>query len=283
MQTSGIAWEVASSPTGTTSDTSFFLGSDAHLPSFWEDDVKLLAREIVNHVTALPNARWNVTIVFDGSSSPAKGRTATWRAKTRGVAPEKCLAAASMGDLDAASNHAKQSPSFSARVVARVSSILMHETLAETITAPFEAGGQLKAMEDFYADGGERCLVYGTDSDILVLGARSVLWEVSSPGGILGSQVIYIDNILRPSPSVFADGSEGRFMRMLHGVGPDGELQKEPLSSAGIVVERQLDFSCLAGNDYLKISGIGESNGDRHRSRRRCSARQLTREGATRG
>ena len=237
----------------------FFYREGCALALVMGDDVKPLAREIVNHVTAFTNARWNVTIVFDGSSPPAKRRTATSRAKKRDAAREKCLAAAAMGDLDSASNHAKQAPSFSARVVARVSSIVMHETLAETTTAPFEADGQLKAMEDFYADGGERCLVYGTDSDLLVLGARSVLWEVSSPGGILGGQVIYTDNILRPSPSVFTGGSAGRFMRMLHGVGPEGELQKESpsLPSAGIVVERLLDFSCLAGNDYLKISGIG--------------------------
>ena len=92
------------------------------------------------------------------------------------------------------------------RVVARVSFILMYETLAEIIAGQFEADGQLKAIEDFYTDGGDRCLVYGTHSDIVVLGAKSALWKVSSPGRIRGHQVTYSDSILRPSPSLFADG-----------------------------------------------------------------------------
>ena len=224
-----------------------------------DNDVKPLAKVVAQYIAAFTNAHWEVTVVFDGVAPPGKRRTSTMRADKRRAALQRSRNQAVQGDLVGAEQSAKQSASFSPRVVARVSSILRNDTLAEIMTAPYEADGQLKMMEDFYWATTPKCFVHGTDSDLVVIGVRSLLWQVSSPGGVLGGQVIDRNLILHPPDSVLrrSDEAGGAFLRRLHGIGTPGNPQRLPCLPAGVVVERFLDFSCLAGNDYVNLHRIG--------------------------
>ncbi|CAM9418783.1 unnamed protein product, partial [Laminaria digitata] len=137
-----------------------------------DNDVKQLAKVVAQYIAAFTNAHWEVTVVFYGVVPPGKRKTSTKRADKRRAALQRSREQASQGDFVAAEQSAKQSVSFSPRFVARVSSILRHDTLAEIMTAPYEADGQLKMMEDFYSATTAKCFVHGTDSDLVVIGVR---------------------------------------------------------------------------------------------------------------
>ena len=104
-----------------------------------------------------------------------------------------------------------------------------------------------------------RCFVLANDSDLVVLGVRGLLWEVSVEEGGLFGQCITQSNIVRPQMEVFSDpGSDCDFLRLLHGVDGDGCADATWWSQdADAVFERLRHFSCVAGNDYAKFGGIG--------------------------
>lgn len=134
----------------------------------------------------------------------------------------------------------------------------------QTLTAPFEADAQLVLLEQTLLETIDRTYIYGNDSDLIVLGARCLLWDIKSSldrHGLLVGSVIEREMIVRPPPWLLADDKAGAFLRKLHGVDRD---DKTPvLLPTDIVNARLVDLACVSGNDYVKFKGAALASGAR--------------------
>ena len=128
---------------------------------------------------------WSLVVVFDGATPPSKERTSNSRSSARSEALRQCrrLQAQQPIDQRELEKQAKKAVAFTPEIVARVSQILRHSLRVDCITTPFKANPQLKVMEDTCCREGERCFVRANDSDRIVLGVRSLLWDVSVERG----------------------------------------------------------------------------------------------------
>lgn len=226
------------------------------------DDVLPLARSCIKLVRRLMDFEWAVVVVFDGASPPAKEGTRVTRRRAREWARERLKAATTAAERDKAT---KLSVSLDERVIARVAALVSLNCCGcQTLTAPFEADAQLVLLEQTLLETNDRTYIYGNDSDLIVLGARCLLWDIKSSldqhGSLVGS-VVEREMILRPPPWLLADDKAGAFLRKLHGVDRD---DKTPvLLPADIVNARLVDLACVSGNDYIKFKGVALASGAR--------------------
>lgn len=170
------------------------------------DDVVPLAMSMANNLNKLAAVGWELTVVFDGRTPPSKAGTARSRSSDRERARERCMelllneVPLNRAELERV---AKRAVAFPSSVVRRVSYIIGHVLRCSCVISPYESDPQLKVLEDLYLRNGKRCLVRGTDSDLVVLWVRSLLWNVTEEqGGRLFGDVILLEAVTRPQLSV---------------------------------------------------------------------------------
>lgn len=218
-----------------------------------DDNLRPLAAACIKFVHSLEDAGWKVLVLFDGASPPAKAVTAQDRREKRERAAA-CHAKAAKPSSER-EKYAKQAAPISARLRARIGRILQLSCACEAVFAPFEADAQLVYMEAEFVRAGQRCFVYATDADLIVIGVQNLAWDIKiSSRGCVTAQVISREALLNPSPQTLEDRAKGKFLRQLHGV-PEGcdNPQAQP---AAVANARLLDFGCLAGNDYVQFKGL---------------------------
>lgn len=227
------------------------------------DDVVPLAMLVANNLNKLVRARWELTVVFDGRTPPSQDGTASSRSSDRDRAREPCLELLSEPSLNRPELErvAKRAASFPTTVVRRVSRIIQHLLRCSCVVSPYESDPQLKVLEELYLRNGKKCLVRGTDSDLLVLGVRSLLWDVvQEPDGRLFGDVIELDAVTRPQMGVLrGDTRAHEFLRLLHGVDEHDNRGDDVwwgVDTAGVMARLRL-WSSVAGNDYSSYPGIG--------------------------
>ena len=225
--------------------------------------VTALVLGMLPEMLQVEQAGWDVVVVFDGATPPGKARASSSRSGERTRAMETCrhLQAQRPVNRSELEKHATRAAEFTPTIVARVAQMLRYSLRADCITAPFEADSQLRVMEGLYSGSGRRCFVRGNDSDLTVLGVRSVLWDVNMEDGGLVGQCIRLASVLQPRGGVFSNSSiQYDFLRRLHGVGTSAsdEHAAPAWSTDGqAVMARLRNFACVAGNDYSKFKGIG--------------------------
>ena len=228
-----------------------------------EGDVRALAMEMLVETRRFEAAGWHVVVVFDGATPPSKARTSKSRSSDRDTALAACrlLQAQSPINEQELSKRARGAVEFTSTAVAQVSQILKHSLRADILTAPYEADSQLKIMEDVYSREGERCLVRANDADLVVLGVRSLLWDVKVEQGCLVGRCIQQTKFLHPEGGVYSDSSMAfDFLRQLHAVNRE-EGPAEWSRVEGYVMARLRNYACVVGNDYANIAGIGPMRG----------------------
>lgn len=228
------------------------------------DNIEPLANIMAHRLNVLRSAGWELTVVFDGRTPPGKANTAQSRASVREGSRQTCLKLLQEGvpanhpDLEAA---AKRAVHFSSFVVARVARLLVSRLRCTCIRAPYESDGQLAFLEHTYLTMGREVIVHGTDSDLLVLGVRALLWEVREDEGRVFGQVYARANLVRPQLQVLrSDGEGGEFLRLLHGILDRGGANGDGAwwyGQEADVMERLRAWAGVAGNDYSKFRGIG--------------------------
>lgn len=205
-----------------------------------------------------------MTLVFDGASPPGKGGTTTSRSEERAQARQRCVDMLSQKvplDNRELQRAAVNAVAFTSNIVARVARVVGRLLHCECITSPYEADAQLFVLEDLYLSMGKRVLVRATDSDLIVVGVRSLLWNVETDGRGLIGDVITREGITHPQINALRTGvSDGmKFVRLLHGVGDGASLGDEIwwLSQEDGVMERLLLWASVSGNDYSNFPRVG--------------------------
>lgn len=242
--------------------------ADVALSLVLSDNVLPLAKAAAGEVHMFERQGWKVTIVFDGATPPGKEATSAKRAAKREAALQRVnsLRRNSRGPIKPGGSGrgtpefwARQAVALTPTVVARTSQVLKHLIRGDCMTAPFEADGQLVFLEDMYSRMGDQCHVYANDSDLVVLGVKSLLWEAKSTDGKFRGQCIKRASIIRPQSARLRSAREqGTFMWMLHGLGKDCEsITGQPPLSEYLVSVRLLYYAILAGNDYVDFSNVG--------------------------
>lgn len=235
-----------------------------------EDNLRPLVIDMLAEMRHFEQAGWFVVVVFDGATPPSKTHTSDTRSGDRATALAACRVlkeqprpvddVAQRRAILELERRARGAVAFTPVTVAKVSKMLQHSLRAACITAPFEADPQLKVMEELYSRGGKRCFVRANDSDLVVLGVRSLLWDVHLEAGGLYGQCIYQKHIVQPEGEVWSGSSTGfDFLRQLHGVYrgvPQGDACTWS-SDEEAVAARLRNYACVAGNDYTKFDGIG--------------------------
>lgn len=233
------------------------------LPLVLDDDVIPLATSVANNLNKLASVGWVITVVFDGRTPPAKGTTADSRTSDREKARERCMELrGGGGSVDGGAElgrAAVRAVHFTPWIVARVSRVLRRLLCVTCLTSPYESDAQLLLIERMLLKQGKRVLVRATDSDLIVLGVRSQLWNVVEEDGRLIGEVFTQEGVTRPQMPALSGDTEGHhLLRMLHGVDVDGTSELVWWSSVPeAVMERLLLWGSVAGNDYSKFPGIG--------------------------
>ncbi|CAN0314459.1 unnamed protein product, partial [Laminaria digitata] len=155
------------------------------VPLVLNNDVRSLVLDILSEMMRFEKAGWTIVVVFDGATPPSKACTSQSRSGERAKKLEasRALQAKLPVDRRELCRLAKSAVDFTAPMVAKVSQMLSHSIRGQFITAPFEADPQLKVMEDIFSGSGKRCFVRANDSDMVVLGVRSLLWDVGVNAG----------------------------------------------------------------------------------------------------
>ncbi|CAM9457621.1 unnamed protein product, partial [Scytosiphon promiscuus] len=190
-----------------------------------DDDLTSHVRQCARHIRLFEGLGYRVTVVFDGSVPPAKAAAASELARQREHARRRAR------DLDgrkvqpeAVNQVAVNACVFDARTVARIAALLRPKIKGKVFLAPGEAGPQLVVFQDVYRRNPQAKIVfvYAEDPELIVLGVRSLLWEVSETGGgdgALTGSCIHARAIFQPSPRDFAvDTNAHAFLRQLHGL-----------------------------------------------------------------
>ena len=228
-----------------------------------DNNVRELALDMLIELRRAEEKGWCLVVVFDGATPPSKDRTSNSRSSTRSDALRQCrhLQAQQPIDQRELEKQAKRAVAFTPEIVLRVSQILRHSLRVDCITAPFEADPQLKVMEDVYCREGQRCFVRANDSDLIVLGVRSLLWDVSiERDGRMFGKCITLSSIVRPQIQILSEpGSGSDFLRHLHGVA-NGTPCTDSIwwsPDKDKVLTNLRNWACVAGNDYTDFRGIG--------------------------
>lgn len=224
--------------------------------------VTALAQAVAADLQVFERYGWAVTIVFDGPPPPAKKRTTESRLGER----EAARVEARTAEGREREKLLMKAVNFTPRVVARTSALVRALIRGECVTAPYEADAQLVSTQNYYLGRfpDEEVFIWANDSDIFVLGALNLLWDVRGLRGrawddFTGS-CIRRDLVLSPSAAVLADVSRGQFLRRLHHFPADPRTwgpSYRSLLQPSRVSERLVDIACLAGNDHYKFDGIG--------------------------
>ena len=222
-----------------------------------EDNIKPLVKAAAKCLRLFTDAGWRVLPIFDGATPPAKADTSDARRKSREENLAKFRAAGSPAERE---KFAKVAVGFSPVIVARVSRWLESRMGIETITAPYEADPQLVFMERTFRGQFGRCYIFGNDSDLIVLGAMNLLYEVRSNRrhGTLTGNCISRAGLVNPRPDILAHPRRGKFLRALHGV-QEGRPETWCLKPEAVVTFRIVNFAAVDGNDYFKTPGLGPS------------------------
>lgn len=198
-------------------------------------------------------------IVFDGKTPPAKNGTSAARRAKREHAESLLSAATTEGER---TKLVQQCVGLDGRIIARVSQAISSTCNIETITAPYEADAKLVFLEGQLCPRYDRCFIHATGSDLVVLGAKNLAWNITRGGSFndLYADVICRRTLLDPPPDIFADDSRGSFLRTLHG-NPDNSPSD---IRRGLQLDeadrRLLNFALIAGNDYHRYRSIREKS-----------------------
>lgn len=237
--------------------------ADIAVPLILDDNVVPLAMSVANRLNMLATAGWTITVAFDGRTPPGKGNTACGRASTRGEARERCFELANDSQVSRNNTELRKAATravhFSSSIVARVSRILVHVLSCTCMRAAYESDPQLAVLESMYLKMGNEVLVHGTDSDLMVLGVRSLLWDVTEEDGGLYGQVFTQQAITRPQLHVLnGNGGGSDLLRWLHGITECNRGDDVWWSNDSVLVMARLRiWASVAGNDYSKFTGIG--------------------------
>ena len=101
--------------------------------------------------------------------------------------------------------------------------------------------------------------VYANDSDLIVLGVRSLLWEVLEHSGTLTGKCIQSKLIFEPASWAFSCGTDGHaFLRQLHGLPKqhDRTFSSIPLSEENARARLVL-YAIVVGNDFANFVNVG--------------------------
>lgn len=227
-----------------------------------EDEVPLF-RGVAARLERLVEAGWLVVVVFDGATPPGKLGTSQRRLDNRERALSNCRdAKANLNGTGARAQvqrFARNAVRFSPLVTAKVAKRLAEALRVQCIIAPFEADPQLKLLEEMFTRMGKVCYVYATDSDLVVLGVRRLLYDIDIS---LQGRYISRAKLLVPQEDVLGktDSFPHTFLRLLHGIYTEDELRGGVLQLAdeATVTARLLWYACTNGNDYSKLPGVGE-------------------------
>lgn len=203
---------------------------------------------------------YRVTVVFDGATPPAKRSTSVDRTRKR----EESAAAARRlvddgGDITEVNRLAASACVFDGRINARLAAQLRQLELCEVYIAPGEADAQLVLLQEMHIAEGATVFVYATDSDLIVLGVKSLLYQVSERNRQLSGMVISSDLLFQPTPAALQQSTAAHsFLRQLHGApkdhNPEATATPLPEATARIML---LFYSMVVGNDYAKFHNIG--------------------------
>lgn len=201
-----------------------------------------------------------VTVVFDGDAPPAKKRTGDERRKRR---ESKASKARSLDDSAAPRQQvnaaAAEGCSFDVRTTALIATRLRLLMKGGVYIAPREADPQIVVLHDGFLEDGADVYVYGTDSDLLVLGVAKLLFKVWETNGELAGRFVNSSWVLNPSGWAFSINTPAHaFLRQLHGLPKqhDPDLVATPLSPP-LARQRLLAYALVGGNDFGSFSGIG--------------------------
>lgn len=246
------------------------------VPLVLDDNVVPLAMSMATSLNKLASAGWGITVVFDGAPPPGKGATTRSRSSERERARQQCLR---LRESNVPLQHpglqkaAVNAVAFTSHIVARVSRIVSRALRCECITAPYEADPQLRVLEEMYTRMGKRVLVRENDSDLMVIGVRSLLWEVVSEEGRLFGNIFTHEGITRPQMHALRAGTTHghEFLRLLHGVDQGGSGDAVWWSSRPDEVMARLQlWASVSGNDYSKFPGIGKAKATDFCLRKKC-------------
>lgn len=236
---------------------------DAATTLLFDDDIEPLARAHAEEVKKFEARRFRVTVVFDGASAPAKRGTSDDRTRKRA---EYAAAARLLAKKDGARVEVNRLASnacvFDSRVNARLAMRLREMIRGEVYIAPGEADPQLVLLQDIHLKSGANVYVYATDSDLIVLGVKSLLYEVSERNRQLSGMFIKTDALFQPTATDLrraATTTASSFLRLVHGLPADSTTA----SMLGMTLcdkrarNRLLLYAIVVGNDYAKFAGIG--------------------------
>ena len=174
---------------------------------------------------------YKFTIVFDGTSPPAKQGTSSARAKSR--------------------------------VNARIANHLRNQIEGEVYISPCEADPQIVMLQNIYLEmGAGEVYVYATDSDLIVLGAKKLLYDVQAVRGSVTGRCIETRLLFAPTAwSLGRDTPGHAWLRQLHGLPKDAQhldpmMELRPLPAA-LATSRLLLYAIVVGNDYANFENIG--------------------------
>lgn len=238
-------------------------------PLVLSDNATTLAWALAERLKPLASARWDITVVFDGCTPPGKAATAQSRSSVREAARERCFELEQGGvphETAEFRKAARDAVHFTSFVVARVARMLVHFLRCTCIRAAYESDGQLAHLEDKYLKMGREVVVHGNDSDLIVLGVRTLLWEFTEDNGGLYGQVLKQDAITRPQLHILREEGRGKdFLRLLHGIERAEDVQGDEVwwsTDSAVVLERMRLWASVAGNDYCKFAGIGPATAE---------------------
>ena len=227
---------------------------------FFRNNVTAMVSQCARELKRFEKRGIAVTVVFDGAAPPAKGGTGDGRRASREKSGREAR------ELDAAagsrlqvSKLAANACSFDPRTTARIAALLRDEIAGSVYTSPREADPQLVVLQDLALADGVDVMVYGNDSDLIVVGVQKLLFEIKDRGGVLSGRCIVAKLILQPQPWAFKKDTEVHaFLRQLHGLPKehDRDLDATPLD-LGSARRRLVLFAAVAGNDFAKFRNIG--------------------------
>ena len=229
------------------------------------DDVLQIAAEIGNEVRMFEERGYLVTVVFDGTTPPAKQCTSDSRARSREESARQAR------DLHREHPRRRQEINklasgacvFDSRVNARIAMHIKNHIKGEVHIAPGEADPQIVVFQDIHLRTRTgQVYVYATDSDLLVLGLRQLLYDVRVECGVMTGRCTKAALLFTPTEwSLSQDTPEHAFLRQLHGLPKDKKdvdhtVIMEPLPET-IARYRLLLYAIVVGNDFASFQNIG--------------------------
>lgn len=220
--------------------------------------VEALGYAVAREVRMFERFSWRVTVVFDGPPPPSKRGTTVARLKERENARSKAIQASG----NCRDSLLVKAAHFSPHVVARTACVLRSLIRGECVTSPHEADGQLVMMQNYYLSRqpDEEVYIWANDSDVFVIGAVNLLWEVRGIGNgnkTFSGSCIRRRLLFRPSEQILRDTERGEFLRRLHSITDRHAVCFGPLLPHQEINERLLRVACIAGNDHFNFSGVG--------------------------